>query len=225
MVFLFAGIGAGFVGQVGLSVLGVLLAIASVAYLSMQQTKALREDGEMSDLTNEERSQLAPIRKLRNEIAETVQAKNSDVSVSVVGAEAIQEANRILDQCSKLIRLRKDLKKSLFSHVASSKELTALEADLAKATSEPERQALEQALEARKIESAHYGSAEQALQRIDASLRQAEAALSEMKARLATSALPSAEAESSDELEATIGRLKSLGTSLEEAEEWLKGQA
>ena len=178
----------------------------------------------MEDLSNEERAQLGPLRKLRKEIARIVEARNEEVSVSVVGAEAIQEADHILEQCAKLVRLRRELKRGLFSQAESSRQIQSLQSDLQTA-GDDQRATLESALQARRQEEAHYSDAGDALQRINASLRQAEAALSEMKARLATSSASAVGNEPSRELEDTIGRLKSLGASLDEAEDFLKGQA
>jgi phage shock protein A len=64
-----------------------------------------------------------------------------------------------------------------------------------------------------------------ALERIELGLRQAEAALAEMRARLAAAPLEAQTDAPGEDLRETVGRLKALGTSLEEAEEWLKGSS
>ena len=99
-----------------------------------------------------------------------------------------------------------------------------LRADISNAQSDEERETLQSALEARQTEFSHYRNAQEAVDRIDSHLRQAEAALSEIKARLGTAAAGTAENAPATELQETIGRLKSLGTSLEESEEWLRQQ-
>jgi chromosome segregation ATPase len=224
LAFLFVAIGSAIFGQTALSVLALVASLASVAFLSVRESRSLRDEGVMEDLSNEERAQLGPLRKLRNEIAQIVEAKNEDISIAVVGKEAIQEADHILEQCAKLVHLRKELRRGLFSQAESSKQIQSLQTELA-AASDDQKKTLEDALNARKLEESHYGDSAKSLEQIDAKLKQAEAALSEMRARLATASSATAGTEPASELEDTIGRLKSLGGSLDEAEDFLKGQA
>jgi chromosome segregation ATPase len=160
---------------------------------------------------------------LRNDIVALVESKKSDVSIAVVGAEAATEADHILSQAANMLQLRRELLKASSGKIEAEKELRSLEGELAAAGSDAERKALQSALEARQAELSHYADADSANERIVAGLRQAEAALSEMKARLTTAAANGADAvEEEGELRETIGRLKSLGTSLDEAEAWLR---
>jgi hypothetical protein len=90
------------------------------------------------------------------------------------------------------------------------------------ATSEAERQALEGAREARQLELGHYDKVTTTIAHIDSGVRQAEAALSEMKARLAVSSgSEKALSAGDEELRDTVGRLKSLSVSYAEAEQTL----
>lgn len=84
--------------------------------------------------------------------------------------------------------------------------------------------AVKSALQARKLELEHYAAGEAAIATIDNGIRQAEAALSEMKARLEVglSRQQAEWASTSDELRETIGRMKALGISYDEAEEIVK---
>lgn len=87
-----------------------------------------------------------------------------------------------------------------------------------------EEGAVDSALQARRLELEHYAAGEAAIAGIDSGVRQAEAALSEMKARLEVG-LSRQQAEwsaTSDELRETIGRMKALGISYDEAEEFVK---
>jgi len=203
--------------------IGVLLGVLAIGLLAIQTMAANRrqnDDPQTTDLGNEDQAKLSPLRRLKREIQEIVESKASDPTISVVGNEALRESERIYDQCAQLLLLRRELNKAFVGRSAASRELEHLERDLNAATSEAERAALESALAARKLESEHYAKADQAVERIEAGLRQAQAALSEMKARLAT--VSAGETGAGSELEDTLGRLRTLGTSLDEAEAWLR---
>lgn len=204
---------------------GVLMGVLGVAGLAGQtifgnRSASLAEADD--NLSNEDHARLSPLRRLKREIYEIVEGKAGDPTVSVIGKEAMREADRIYDQCAQLLRVRRELNRAFVGRSSAERELRNLEEDLAAAKTEAEKSALASALEARRLEAAHYSEADQALERIEAGLRQAQAALSEMKARLATVSVGDTGA--SSELEETLGRLRTLGTSLDEAEEWLKTQ-
>ena len=222
--FAAAALVAALFSQWPVAALAFIVAIGNLAILSIRETSAKRSEFELEDLSNEDRTLIAPIRRLRNEIAALVDANKQNVSISVVGAEALSEADHILRQTAKTLVLRRQLRKSVAGRSQTERELDALREDIDNATSEDEKATLQSALEARESESSHYENAAEAIAHIDSHLRQAEAALSEMKARLATAAAGTAEAAPASELEETIGRLKSLGNSLEESEAWLKQQ-
>lgn len=220
-----AAIVAAFFAQWPLAALALIIAVGNMAILSIKETSKRRADLELEDLSNEDRALLSPIRRLRNEIQGLVESNKQNVSISVVGAEALSEADHILKQSAKTLSLRRQLKRSASSRSQTQKELEALRTDIEKAETQQERNTLQAALEAREAEIGHYRNAGEAIERIDSHLRQAEAALSEMKARLGSVAVGSSEAAGESELEETIGRLKSLGASLDESEEWLRQQA
>lgn len=212
-------------GRLDVALLGVILLVGSMAYLAIKGGGAERSDDVLEDLGNEERAQLAPLRKLRNEIATIVQEKQADVSVAVVGKEALSEADRLLMQGAKLVQARRELRKVAGGKQRADREIAQLEADLGAATADGEKAALASALEARKLEASHYGDADKVLERLDRGLRLAEATLSEIKARLATASAGAASGEHTSELDETLARLRSLGSSFDEAEQWLKGQS
>ena len=223
--FAAAAIVAAIFSQWPIAALALIVAVGNLAILSIKETSAKRSEAEIVDLSNEDRTLISPIRRLRNEIAALVEANKQNVSISVVGAEALGEADHILKQTAKTLALRRQLKRSAAGQSQTQRELDSLREDIANAASEDEKATLQAALEARETESAHYKNAGVAIEHIDSHLRQAEAALSEMKARLATAAAGTTEAAPASELEETIGRLKSLGDSLEESENWLREQS
>lgn len=217
-----AGAAVAVLGRVDVGTLLGVLGFVGLAAQSIVGNRRSIETGARDDLTNEDHARLSPLRKLRKEIHAIVEAKRSDPTVAVVGSEAVQEADRIYDQCAQLLKVRRELNRAFGGRAAAERELQTLERDLASAATEVERSALASALEARKLEAAHYAHADNALERIEAGLRQAQAALSEMKARLAT--VSAGQLGSSNDLEETLGRLRTLGTSLDEAEAWLRSQ-
>ena len=162
---------------------------------------------------------------LRQQRASRANGRLSRGPVTIEGRQAAAQARLTLGLTAKTLTLRRQLKKSASSRAQTTRELDSLREDIARAESEEEKATLQAALEARETESSHYENAAEAIEHIDSHLRQAEAALSEMKARLATAAAGTAQAAPASELEETIGRLKALGTSLEESESWLKEQA
>jgi hypothetical protein len=210
-------------GRFPIAALALVCAVGVAVIGAMKAAQAGRAEDEFEDLPNEDRARLAPLRKLRREIRAIVEGRKDDVSIAVVGAEADAEAGHILTQCARMVQLRRELRKNL-SGSDSEQEIATLEQELSESQSDAERAALQAAISARRTEADHYRKASDALERIDASLRQAEASLSEMKARLATS-LADADESPRTELLDTIGRMRALGTSLDEAEEWLKEQA
>ena len=74
------------------------------------------------------------------------------------------------------------------------------------------------------MEGSHYDRMQQSLLEIDLDVKKAEAALSELRARLAVSATVSPEVGGQNELDEVVSRLKSLSVSFDEAEEMLKEQ-
>lgn len=223
LVLLGAAGALGFAGQWALAALGLVAAVAIVAFASMRGAQAALGDPILEDLHPSDQARLSPLRRHRNAIRDLVEAKRSEPAIAVVGAEALGEADHILVQAVKMLQLRRELLRSVAGRTEAGNDLADLDRSIAEAASEAEREALRSAQEARRLELAHYDRAEEAKERIETSLRQAEAALGELKARLTTAAAGSSDVGETDDLRATVGRLKTLGTSLDEAEAWLKG--
>jgi hypothetical protein len=205
-------------------VLLVILAIAAVAFAAMKRTQATRAQVPGEDLDPESRTLLRPLRKLEEEIADIVAQNKDSATVSVLGKEALDESRRVLEQASRSLVIRAELKRSLRGEYEAQKQIEDLNAKALTAATDQERESLQAAGEARKIELGHYGTIKQTIGQIDSGLRQAEAALAEMKARLAVSAGGEKVAAASEgDLRETISRMKALSLSYDEAEELLKG--
>lgn len=206
--------------------LGAVLLVAWIGALAVEAMKAAgrrRLEDPTESMDPESRTLFGPIRRLAQQIEEEVASNQQSTSVKVVGAEAVEEARRIRQQSASALQIRGELKKALRTKSLTERDAKELEEKAIGAATEEEREALEAALAARKLELQHYTTVESAIARIDGGIRQAEAALSEMRARLAVSATQDkAELAQGDELRETVGRLKSLSLSYEEAEQMLR---
>ncbi|AIE83866.1 hypothetical protein [Fimbriimonas ginsengisoli] len=220
---LLAGIVLFVLGQVPLGIIALIAWVATLALGAMRQTAVLRAQDPTDTLDPESRTMFGPIRRLTNEIEELVDRNKESAVIRTVGREAITEARRIRDQIARALAARGELKRTLRGRSSAEREVASLDERMSAATSEEEKSSLAGAAEARKLEVSHYSTVEEALTRIDAGVRQAEAALSEMKARLTVGASGerAAAAGQDDELRATIGRLKALSVTYDEAEQVL----
>jgi len=210
--------------MVQLFLLFFIIAFAVVAFLTVRRTQRNRPAVEREDLDAESRTLLRPLAKLQADLAELVAQNKESATVSVVGKEALEEVGRIMEQATASLKIRSDLRRSLRGEYDAKKEIESLEAKLATATNAPERESLQSALDARQAELTHYDTIRQATAQIDGGLRQAEAALAEMKARMAGSVgTEKLQSTSGDDLRESISRMKALSLSYDEAEELLRG--
>ena len=224
LVALVAAVVLGVIGQYALAVLALVAWVGILAFGAMKQTSTMRATDPTEDMDADSRALFAPIRRLSNEIEAMVEKNRDAALMRTVGAEAGEEARRIREQIAHALKIRGELKRALRGRSTAALEADELEAKSTAATTDVECDALASAAEARRLELSHYGTVEQALARIDGGVRQAEAALSEIRARLAVAASgeKAAQAEQSDDLRETIGRLKALSLSVDEAEQMLR---
>ncbi|MFN3685154.1 MAG: hypothetical protein ACK41F_14660, partial [Fimbriimonadaceae bacterium] len=160
--------------------------------------------------------------RMRDDIERIVRPAGGQPSpaLKVVGEEALQEADRILRQAAALLGARRELKRIEQGRYDAEREAERLEQRLAGAR-DAERQALVSALEARRAQAERYAEVSARIESIAASLDQAELALGEIKARLATAATAGTPAEE-DSLRESLGRVRALGQSLDEATAWME---
>ncbi len=224
LIFLAAAVVFIVLGNYALVGLALTLWVALLALKTMREQAARVASDPREEMDAESRSLFSPIHRLANEIEEVVDRNSDSTVMKVVGKEARDEAMRIHDQVAKALAVRDDLKRSL-----REKNVSRAEADklLAKAEAEQDpsvRATLLSAVEARRIEQSHYQVVEDTIQKIDSSVAQAEAALSEMKARLSTKASGEKAMSATDdaELRDTISRMKTLSVSYDEAEQLLR---
>ncbi|MEZ0325197.1 MAG: hypothetical protein ACAH95_04775 [Fimbriimonas sp.] len=225
LIFLAAAIVFFAIGNFALGGLGLTLWVALLVLKTMRETASRASADPREEMDAESRSLFSPIRRLTNEIEEVVERNSDSTVMKVVGKEALDEATRIHDQVAKALGVRDDLKRSLRERNMSRAEGDKL---LAKAEVEQDptvKATLLSAVEARKMELSHYAVVEETIAKIDSSVAQAEAALSEMKARLSTKASGEKAMSATDdaELRDTISRMKTLSISYDEAEQLIAG--
>jgi hypothetical protein len=212
-------------GSLAIAALGMVLLLGSLAMIAHNQVRKQWRDNYEDDLSHEARALLRPINRLRVELEELVEAHRQSPAMTVIGDEAVREARRITDQAARMLQFRSELRKIMRGRYEAEKAITELDRQVETAATEDERKALESAREARRLELQHYEQQDRALSQIDSGLKQAEAALSEMKARLAISVTSGTEMSDGSPLNEMVLRLKTLGQSFEEAEEFLRESA
>ncbi|MBI5707982.1 MAG: hypothetical protein HZC36_13445 [Armatimonadetes bacterium] len=181
-------------GRFELSVLGLLGWIGFAAFQSMKATQARQQGDPTHSLSNDARSRIGPIRRLVAEIERLVAGGAGNTALQVIGAEAIKEARSMLAKAAALAAARDDLERAVAQVSPSTEE------------------------GARALETANKGIAD-----IDRALSQMEAGLADLRGRFALSiAQTVGAAQDQQSLEETLARLKALGSSLDEAESFLR---
>lgn len=192
--------------------IGFVLMTGAFIVLAARQTKSRWEEAGDQNLSNEARTLLRPLRRHRDDLHEFVKSNQNSPSIKVLGTEAAQEADHIVKQSIRLLTLRDQVKDLLRGQGEAQIELARIDA------SDP---AFASARQAREAEISHYEKMALTLPRLDAEIAQANAALSEIKARLALSASQD-HLNGDQQLSETVARLKAIGASFDEAEAMLQ---
>jgi len=204
---------------------GLIGAGFTLVKMTMERVRLERLESGLDVLAPPDRAQLAPIRRLRQEIEALVDGHKRSASIAVIGPEAVHEAKQVHEQCVRLLSLRREMRRALADSGAVAGEITSLERRLADSKSEGERTALQSALDARRLEATHFVKMEDVLATVEGDLVQAQAALSEIKARLSVAAAEERVGEAAGEdLREALGRVRALSKGFEEAEAFLKDQ-
>lgn len=195
------------------------------AWLVMKGTQQRRAElvvGE--DLKPESQALLRPIRRLAKDMHEFVERSSESSTVAAMGKDVLTEADRVVTQSAVSLTVRDELKRLLRGKYEAEKEIARVQESIRTATSDDERKALEATSAARQTEIAHYAEIETVVGKIDTDLRQAEAALAELKARLSVYASQGSLAETnSDQLRESLLRVRAVTLSVDEAEELING--
>ncbi|HWA82946.1 MAG TPA: hypothetical protein VG820_05915 [Fimbriimonadaceae bacterium] len=215
--FLIAVAGAIF-RNLPMAVLGLLCGGASMGLLSAR--KGLPGAASTADaLGPEARSLLHPVEKLTGDIGRIRDENGSSQAVQVLGGETLQEANEFLSKAGQALMARERGKRLLRERDAVEKELSTARMRLEFA-SERERRSLEETIRARTADAERLAEIGRGMKAVEIGLSEAEAALAEVKARLAAMAVGERLADSPREgLRETIGRLRSIASTFPAAEE------
>jgi len=205
-----------------LAVLGIfvvaIVGLGWVAITSSRIAQQRRNSIPGVDLNMESQSLLRPLRLLSNEIDDLVAKFKDSSTVQLMGTEAKAEARRLLEQATKSLEHRTELRKALRGKYEAS---VALERLRASGGTE-----LAGAISAREAELAHYDEVEASILQIENRLKLAEANLSELKTRLAIGGPQERAAAmgTNEELREALSRMKSLNESYDEVESLGQGR-
>ncbi len=177
-----------------------------------------RNSNPLDQVKNENRSRLMPLVKLNGEINEIIESNKDNGLVRVMGTEAQQECNNLMEQSIKLLNTRDQLKNAVNGSVNVEDTITRLRANVESATTQPEREMLESGIQAHESQLAQIEMAREAIDGIDANLSQAVALLSELRTRLALAATSGSEGEQ-ETMRETLSQLHALTNSFDEAEQ------
>lgn len=214
-------IGGVFFSSVPALVLGAVAWLGSVAFAAAKQ--AQNRSPHPSDMNPESRLLLRPLKDLQEELITIVRQNSDVVTVRVVGGEAIAEANNLVERATKLVETRAHIKRTLRGKGEAQVRLRQLEAQLERSANDAERESLSGAIDATNKEIQQYSELDSALERIDIHLRDAEASMREIKTRISIGAAGDRmEAGEEGDMRELVGRLRSLGSSIQEAEEMLE---
>jgi len=177
---------------------------------------------ERDDLNPDNRSRFSKVRQLRDDIAKLAQDAPPGSMTRIVAEEAVRESQRVAEQLRSSLLTRQKLEKLRYEESGARMESQSLERKLNSVTSESERVAISGALDAKRLELSHYGELNDLIATIDANTLRAEAALSELKARLSVGlGRDHSEGNPADELRDTLSQLRGLSLSVDEAKSLL----
>ncbi len=197
----------------------VLVGIGLAVVQTMRRTRSNYDGLPTDGLSLEAQARLRPLLAARKQIGEIAERNAGHPAIKVIGAEALQEADELIANAAGLLKARFELTRS--SQIEDPGQIERLKARRDVATDILERDRLDAAIALAEKTADHHGKVEMALQRIDAQLDEARAGLEQLRAELVASLTE--DLDSNTALRETLGRLQSLGTSLEEARELLQG--
>lgn len=199
----------------------VVILIGVAFFFGMRRTPARQSVTSILDrVSNNNRVRIMVAKRIYDDIRTIVEHNASNPAIKVIGTETLQEADLILDQCVKMLGQRDAIVKSGLLDQRVEQTPEKLRAEAESAASDAEKASLESAASAYEMRSGQAEMAKKALDRIDAGIEEAEAALGLMKSKLNAAALGTEDqAHYDEEFRESIMRLRSLSTSLAEAQE------
>lgn len=201
--------------QLALVILGVALAVVLVAISAMRTTQTRLEDP-IEDLSPESRILIRPLRHIYQEVE---QAANEKDASNFMAKDALAECKHLLDQSAAALRTRDQLVKEKRGRYEAEKSIADLKARLASASTEDEKNSLQSALTARTQEIANYDTLNDSIAKIESSVKQAEAAMAEMRAGMVTASTAGLADAANDPMRDAIGRMRALSATMIEVQD------
>ena len=200
---------------------GVAAIIGGIAIAVGQNVVNLRR-AQQEDVTEglslDSQARLRPLLQARRKLAEVAERNQENPAIKVVSQEALEEANDVVSKAAALLKTRSELLRA--GNTDDADKIARLRAKVELAEDLQDKDRLETALAIAEGAQDHHARRREAMGRIDAQLEEARATLERMHAELA--AAVAEDLGTGDDLRETLGRLKSLGTSLDEAQELLR---
>ena len=208
------------VSQPAVTVLGIAVWLGYVAFSTIKESGANKHD---SELSSEGRALVRPIKELRAQIAKIVDSYSDRPEITVIGKEALIEADALIEHTGKLIVVYDQITSSLRGRSEAEHDIKEIAKKIEGTEDGQLKDALVSSAVARQNEINQYKASEETKVRIVAKVKLAEVALYEIKSKLSAGAI-GAEPDDlqQDELAGMVSRLKSLSASFDEAEEMVK---
>ncbi|MBS1709992.1 MAG: hypothetical protein JSS65_14860 [Armatimonadetes bacterium] len=192
--------------------------------LSVARHQAITGVPHPSELPADVRHQTAKLRRLREDMERTIKGHRDIPEVQVVGKEALEASADLIRKITYLATQRESLRRAHQHASISETEEAQLELKLAQSTSIAERESIERTLANYRRAKDHLEDADNQLGDFQQQVLEAEATLSELHSRIATMTAMGARV-SEDELRDTLGRLRSLNTTMDEVQATLPNEA
>lgn len=203
--------------QPWIAVGAIVLGLAIAAFSSMGKVRKQYENDPTEGLSLDAAARIRPLMLAQRKLNDIAERNPNHPAIKVIGKEAVLEADDVIAKAAGLLKARSELLRA--GSADQSARIEQLRAQIEATTDLPEKDRLEAALDLAESAKDHDEARNDALAHIDAQLEEARGTLEEMQAELGAALTEDLGAQ--DELRETLGRLKSLGTSLEEAKDLL----
>jgi chromosome segregation ATPase len=196
------------------------LVVLALGYLFYLAARAGRENRpHPSELDRTGRAFLASVDSLRESLRSLARDLKAVPELRALAEEVVREADHAHGQAARLVEARTAVQKSLRGRAGALQRLSQAQIALDTEMDAAQRPRLESALQARQAEVDGYRKIEDNVRAIEAKLQEAESGLAELNSRMAVAASSLRQADASEELGGLAQRLRSLGSTLDEATE------
>ncbi len=140
-------------------------------------------------------------------------------AMAPIASQATESSREIVNTLASALGQRQTVRRALLNKSMFERDVEALRDQLASAKTDGERQVLAGAISAKSMELNHYDALAQSLSRMDAIIAEAEASLTETRARMLAVSTSAAGAELDiDGLRANLSHLGALRASVDEVQ-------